>query len=139
MKKFIAWPVMVFMVFLCWASFSFAQQNTNTAEENMAILLAEPPLTQADIDAFVKYAPELYKLPEGDDEGAQKILQKAGWTDVRSAYVAFKIAAATSIKTDPSSAVIFEAMMPEMMPLPAEQALVGKNMDQILKVSEQFR
>lgn len=139
MKKIIIALLITFIAFFCITPASFAQVVTSEENENIAILLAEPPLTQADIDAFVKYAPELYKLPEGDDAAAQKILDKASWTDVRLAYVAFKIAAATSIKMDPSSAAIFEAMMPEMMPLPEEQALVEKNLAQILKVSEQFR
>lgn len=112
----------------------FASELDNMSEEEaMAALAAEPSLTQADIDAFVKNAPALQKASEDEDEAAyMKLIKEIGWSEIRAAYIPIKIGTAWAISQDPESAVIIQALFPpQMMPRPEEQTLVDKNIEKI--------
>lgn len=121
-----------FTLFSATAVFA-AGTDEMSDEEALAALAAEPPLTQEDIDTFVKNAPALQAAAEQEDEAAyMKLIEEIGWSEIRAAYIPLKIGIAWAVQEDPESAMIIQALFPpETMPKPEEQALVEKNMDKI--------
>lgn len=110
-----------------------SELDNMSEEEAMAALAAEPSLTQADIDTFVKNGPALQKVSEANDEEAyMQLIKKIGWTEIRAAYIPIKIGTAWAISQDPESGSIIQALFPaEMLPRAEEQALVEKNLDKV--------
>ena len=133
MKKIILMLLLAFLAVFCANPAISANLNEMSDEEAMALLAAEPPLTQTDIDTFVKHAPELQKAAEVDNETAYlEVIKEIGWTEIRAAYIHIKIGMAWAASEDPESAAMMQALFPpEMLPLPEERALVDKNMDKI--------
>lgn len=131
-RNFMLLLLLAFLTF-CAAPAVASELDEMSEEDAMAALAAEPSLTQADIDAFVKNAPALQTASEADDEAAYlKVIKEIGWSEIRAAYIPIKIGTAWAISQDPESAVIIQALFPqEMMPRPEEQTLVDKNIDKI--------
>lgn len=97
-----------------------------------AALLAEPPLTQADIDKFIKYFPEIENADAaGDDAALQKILQEAQWTEIRMNYVIFKTGYTCVMLQEPESEEFFRTFFPEFMPSDDERALIKQNIEKV--------
>lgn len=95
-----------------------------------AALAREAPLTQADVDKFIKYFPELDRVA-GDDAATQNILRQAQWTETRMVYVVFKIGYTCVMLEEPESKDFFQAFFPEFMPLESERALIQQNIDSV--------
>ncbi len=62
------------------------------AAEESSALKGQPPLTQADIDAYLYFAPRLAGPQGRDPESAAKVIAQAGLTRRRAVYVTAKIA-----------------------------------------------
>lgn len=131
-KKIILLLLLVFLMF-CAVPAIASELDNMSEEEAMAALAAEPSITQADIDTFIKNASALQKASDTEDEAAyMQLIKKIGWTEVRAAYIPIKIGTAWIISQDPESATIIQALFPvEMMPRTEEQALVEKNLDKV--------
>lgn len=100
-------------------------------DETLAAALAqEAPLTQADIDKFIRYFPELDRAAD-DDAATQKILRQAQWTKTRMVYVVFKIGYTLTMLEEPESEAFFQSFFPEFMPLESERALIQHNIDKV--------
>lgn len=95
-----------------------------------AALAQEAPLTQEDIDKFIKYFPELDRIV-GDDIAQQNILRQAQWTETRMIYVVFKIGYTLVMLEEPESEAFFQTFFPEFMPLESERALIEQNVDKV--------
>lgn len=94
-------------------------------------LANEPPITQQDIDTFVKIGPDMVKAATANDQAkAAELLGQAGWSEIRGSYVTAKIsnAYAISLYPDMATSMLRDAGMPEvLMPTEAELKLVQQN------------
>lgn len=97
-----------------------------------AALMAEPPLTQADLDKFIRYSHELDQAAEsGDNAAVQNILKAAEWTETRMIYVVFKIGYTCVMLEDPETEAFFEAFFPEFMPSTDERTLIEHKLNKV--------
>lgn len=100
-----------------------------------AALAREAPLTQTDVDKFIRYFPELDHAAD-DDAATQNILRQAQWTETRMVYVVFKIGYTLVMLEDPESEAFFQNFFPEFMPLKSERALIQHNIEKISALIE---
>lgn len=100
-----------------------------------AALAQEAPLTQTDIDKFIKYFPEL-DCVTGDDIAQQNILRQAQWTETRMIYVVFKVGYTLVMLEEPDSEAFFQTFFPEFMPLESERALIQQNIEKVSALIE---
>lgn len=98
-------------------------------------LAQEAPLTQADIDKFIKYFPELDNV-DGDDIAQQNILRQAQWTETRMIYVVFKVGYTLVMLEEPDSEAFFQTFFPEFMPLESERVLIQQNIEKVSALIE---
>lgn len=102
-------------------------------EEAKQAFAKEKPLTQADIDLFIKMAPRVFAT-ENPNEGA-KFFKEAGLTDTRGAYIMTKVSLAMmQIEGESNSANIMAGVPEPMRPTKAEMELVTKNRAALDKV-----
>ncbi|MDR2349995.1 MAG: hypothetical protein LBF41_05130 [Deltaproteobacteria bacterium] len=104
---------------------------------------AEPPLTQADIDAFVEFYPK-FDLKESDaqDENFEKVAKAMGITPTRLVYIIMKSSVGIMIVSDPSKKeeYLSDDESGPMVPNDAEQAIIAKNINEIIAaMSSQYR
>ena len=98
--------------------------------EIIEALKKEPPLTQADLDTFIRIMPEMSRAAEKDPSQAVKIYEKAGFTENRFGLIFSK----ATLGMFMASGISREALMsgqdvPEvLMPSDAEVELIKKNM-----------
>ncbi|MDR0882488.1 MAG: hypothetical protein LBP55_08095 [Candidatus Adiutrix sp.] len=98
-----------------------------TAEE-LAKLAKEPPLTQADIDAFIKLA----AAPENDAQAAEKALANSGLSELRMTFVLTKVALGMMIAAGAPSEMILADQVPLVLqPTGPEIELIRKNLDKL--------
>lgn len=86
------------------------------AEE--AKMQAEMPLSQADIDAFIRYGPSLIRAFNADDTSmASTIMLQTGWNKIRGTYVISKIGNGYAINIQPllAKAMLEGAGMPAVL------------------------
>lgn len=125
----------------CLAPLALAQTATDAALIE-AVFSKEPPLTQQDINTFIKIGPEMIKAASANDVGAATAaLQKANWTEARGSYVTAKVSNAYAMNLNPEMAksMLESAGMPSiLLPTPAELELVKNNMDKLDKVFMSF-
>lgn len=98
-------------------------------------LAQEAPLTQEDIDKFIKYFPELDDV-DGDDIAQQNILRQAQWTETRMIYVVFKVGYTLVMLEEPDSEAFFQTFFPEFMPLESERVLIQQNIEKVSALIE---
>lgn len=129
-QKLILILVLSLTICLCAAPAPMAQSNAYDAMIEAAFA-EEAPLTQADIDKFLKIGPEMVKAAIANDiNSATKVLQQVDWTETRGSYVTAKISNAYAINLNPEAArsMLKSAGMPELLlPTDSEMALVQKN------------
>lgn len=133
-RNFMLLLLLVFLTFCCTAPVFASELDNMSEEEVMLALSAEPSLTQADIDTFIKNAPALQKFSENKDEAAyMQLIKEIGWSEIRAAYIPIKISAAWAMSQDSESAMFIQNLFPpEMLPRAEEQALVDKNIAKLL-------
>lgn len=130
-------------LFICFCLTPFAMaQTANEAALLEAVFAKEPPLTQKDIDMFIKIGPDMVKAASANDVGAATAaLQKASWTEARGSYVTAKIsnAYAMSLSPDMAKSMLESAGMPSiLLPTADELKLVQNNMDKLTEVFMSF-
>jgi len=98
--------------------------------EIIEALKKEPPLSQADIDTFVRIMPEMSKAAEKDPAEAVKIYEKAGLTENRFGLIFSKVTLGMFVASGiPKEALMSGQDVPEvLMPGDAEIELIKKNM-----------
>lgn len=131
MRKLILYVVFVIIagVWPCMAAPAAAQ---SLPPDTAAALAQEPPLNQADIDAFILYGPTLIRASRTNDvDAGAAALASAGWSVIRSSYVVSKISNGYAISVQPqmARAMLESASMPDVLiPTATEQELIKQNM-----------
>lgn len=123
------------------ASASLAQVPDGELSPEMLELLAkEPPLTQADIDAFITVIPQLAALEEeADEDSASAIWEAAGLTKSRTAFIFSRISIAMLIAEGTPAEFLDSLDIPGVMkPDQGDVELVVKNREALKKVFEGF-
>ena len=123
-----------FIIAACLLSYTIAPAATpivlTPAEE--AALAKEPPLAQADVDAFIAYGPALIKAFNlNDAQTAETVLNRTGWSKTRSSYVISKISYGYAVAIQPRAAktMLESAGIPAvLMPSATELELIKQNM-----------
>ncbi|MDR2946919.1 MAG: hypothetical protein LBV79_09255, partial [Candidatus Adiutrix sp.] len=128
--------VLGLMAALSVAPMALAQAPTTEAEM-MAAFDKEGPLTQKDIDAYIKIMPKAQEAAT-DPAKAANLYKDAGLTDIRGAYVVGKVSIAMMVTQLADQAqidqVLSQPQIPaSMKPSADEVALVKKNMEAITK------
>lgn len=126
--------ILAFMLVACLcAAPATMAQTANEAAMIEAMLSKEPPLTQADIDNFIKIGPDMVKAASANDVAkAAEVLKQVGWSETRGSFVTAKISNAYAMNLNPEMAksLLESASMPAiLMPTDSEMALVQKNID----------
>ena len=123
------------VIFCVTANTTALAQQPATMEEVEAAFAKEKPITQADIDTFIKIGPQMVQASQSNDiAAAEKIIKDAGWSEIRGSYVTAKISNAYAMNANPEFAqMIMEAAgMPQiLLPSPAELKLVADSMDEL--------
>lgn len=122
---------------LCAVPASMAQSNDHAAMME-AVFAEEPPLTQTDIDNFLKIGPDMVKAALANDTAsAAKALKQVNWTETRGSYITAKISNAYAIQLNPEMArsMLESAGMPKfLLPTDSELALVQSNIAALDKI-----
>jgi len=122
------------MVALSVAPMAMAQMPTTEAEV-MAAFEKEGPLTQKDIDGYLKILPKAQEAA-ADPTKAANLYKDAGFTDIRGAYVGAKMGTAMMAVQMGDQAEAAMAQVPAVLkPTKDEIELVKKNMDKITKAA----
>lgn len=115
-------------------------QTAGSEAENaklMAAFAKEGPLTEADLQTFIKIAPVLLEAVDANDEAlGLKLMEGAGWGEIRGAYVTSKIGNGYMMLTDAENAqILFDLVeMPEfLIPGPKEITLINKYQTELSK------
>lgn len=130
-KKFIATLLLTLITFL-GAGYALAQTADSEAENAklMAAFANEGPLTEEDLLAFIKIAPALLEAVDTNDEALGiKLMDQAGWGEIRGAYVTSKIGNGYMMLTDAeNTAILFDLVeMPtSLIPDANELAIISK-------------
>lgn len=108
-------------------------QATATEAENAKLMAAfanEGPLTEEDLLAFIKIAPALLEAVDANDEAlGLKLMDQAGWGEIRGAYITSKIGNGYMMLTDAENAeTLFDLVeMPaSLIPNANELAVISK-------------
>ena len=123
------------------ASTSFAQMPGmgQIPPEALEELKKEPPLAQADIDAYLKLMPKLMKGVASEDE-FNKLLTEVGLSQTRFAMATSKISLAQALALGATLDQFNAAQLPdEMKPTDADVALVKKNSDKLNALTMQMQ
>ena len=124
---------------LCLTGASYvAATPISLTETEEAAMANEPALTQAEIDQFIAFGPELVAAGESPEEDAvDKVSQKAGWSRIRTAYIGSKIGLGYSMLIDPEGtrAIVDMGLIPPgYMPTESEQELIKQNFEALDKM-----
>lgn len=139
MLKKVTFFGMLFALAIMIASPTIEAQTTPaiSEEEAVAAFKTEPPLSQKDINAYIKIVPELATVGT-DQSKVPAILKKVGLSEIRGAYVAAKVGIAMMTIQAGEQAKTMLAQVPEYFhPSPEELELVKKNQAAITKAIPQ--
>ncbi len=108
--------------------------------EVMAALQKEPPVTNADIDAYIKMLPQMPAALSGGEAGLVKLYEGLGLTQMRFTYIMSKIGIAHSLAMGRFNAERLDTEgVPEFLrPTDAEKALVAGRMDELNRIVEEM-
>jgi len=102
--------------------------------EAAAALAKEPPLTQTDVDTYLRIWPKLALMQE-DDTAVDSLLKDAGWSRYRATYVINKILFAQPLAQGADPLLVKAlGLPPSLYPSDADVALVKKNLDAITRI-----
>ena len=135
LKKKIVCLAFGFMVCMMGAAGAQAQEAgpDDISPEMLAELHKEPPLSQADINVFIKIVPSISKVAKDDPEAAVAIYTAAGLSETRFALVFTKISLGMLVVNGVSLDYLKnDEQMPEvLLPTEADIALLNKNKDRL--------
>jgi len=103
--------------------------------EVLQALKDEKPLSQADIDAYIKIMPEMPKTMS-DPAALVKAYEAAGLSEVRFSYIVSKISLGQAMLMGATAEQLNLNQLPEALrPTEAETALIKNNMDALNKAA----
>ncbi|UQZ89033.1 hypothetical protein C4J81_07400 [Deltaproteobacteria bacterium Smac51] len=103
--------------------------------EVLDALKSEPPLSQADVDAYLKIMPDMPKAMS-DPSALVKAYEAAGLSEVRFSYIVSKIALAQAMNMGATAEQLNINQLPDVLrPTDADKELVKKNMDALNKAA----
>lgn len=133
-KKTITKLLMVVLAICCLCLPAAAQTDADV----LAAFAEEAPISEADIQTFIKIAPQLIEAVDANDEAkAVDVMAKAGWNEIRGAYATSKIGNGYLMLTDPEDTqTLFELVqMPDsLIPAENEMALIKKYEADLAKI-----
>lgn len=139
LRKFFAAVLLVSFV-ACGAAFaaSEAELQQQAIAEAMAAMANEPPITQADIDAFLTMAPQADAVMN-DPVATVKLYQDNNMTPQRFGVIGGKISIGILLSQGITKEQLasFGQFPDYMVPNDAEQALIDKNIDTIMAVMDE--
>ena len=142
MRKF-GFATLLFAVILTCSAVMSAEMDEWDAEEQALLeaMSKEPPLTQNDIDTFLKFAPQLEELSD-DEEAVVKLITDSGMSAERFQYAASKISMGMLMVMMPTMVtremILESGETPEfMIPSEDEVKLLEKNMDAFQALMQQ--
>lgn len=106
--------------------------------EEAAVEPADPfanqsPITQTDIDAYIKVIPQII-ASAGDEAKLMAVYDEVGWDEWRGAYVISKVGTAYAIAMAPGQAEMMTAQLPaSLKPTQEEIDMVSKSQEEITK------
>lgn len=111
-----------------------APVNLETLSPELAAVLArEVPLTQADIEVYMKFLPRVPQAA-GNENSMTLLFQSTGLTESRFLYVFGKIPIAFDLASGSSAQDLkLDQVPPALRPTPDETALVKKNIEPLRK------
>jgi len=100
-------------------------------------LAEEPPLSQADLDAYIKIMPELTRILS-DPQSAEQLAVSLNLSPIRFSYIVAKVplAMALTYGADPKSLGL-DSLPKVLYPSDKELRLVKNNLDSLVKSAEE--
>jgi hypothetical protein len=101
-------------------------------------LAAEPPLSQADIDAYIKIMPELARLLS-NPQSAEVLAASLNLSQIRFSYITAKVPLTMALVfgADPKELGLEDSLPQALRPSEAESRLVQDNLEALLKVADE--
>jgi hypothetical protein len=122
-----------------WPAPSSAQEEVHSDIPRAVIetLAEEPPLGQADIDAYIKIMPETNRLL-GDPQSAEPLAASLNLSQIRFSYIVVKVplAMALAYGADPK-ALGLDSLPQALHPSDAELRLVKDNLEALVTAAEE--
>jgi len=130
---------LVLILAATWPSLSAAQEEVRSDIPPAVIetLASEPPLGQADVDAYVKIMPELSRILS-DPQSAEQLAASLNLSQIRFSYIVAKVPLTMALASgaDPK-ALGFDSLPQALRPSNAELRLVKENLDDLLKAADE--
>jgi len=121
------------------APFSSAQEEVHSDIPQAVIetLDAEPPLGQADVDAYIKIMPEMTKLLS-DPQSAESLAASLNLSQIRFSYIVAKVPLTMALASgaDPK-ALGLDSLPKALHPSDKELALVKGNLEALITAAEE--
>ena len=129
-KKYVLAALALIVMLTAVPALAQSEAADDLTPEIIAALKKEPPLSQADIDTFIRIMPEMSKVAEKDPAEAVKIYEKAGLTENRFGLIFSKVTLGMFVAGGiPKEALVSGQDVPEVLvPSDAEVELIKKNM-----------
>jgi len=121
------------------AAFSSAQEEVHSDIPKAVIetLDAEPPLGQADVEAYIKIMPEMTKLLS-DPQSAENLAASLNLSQIRFSYIVAKVPLTMALASgaDPK-ALGLDSLPKALHPSDKELALVKDNLEALITAAEE--
>ena len=130
-KTLLTLSMALVMAFAATSSFAQVPGAGQIPPEMVEAFAKEKPLTQADVDAFVKIMPEMAKTG-GSPDAVAKLYKDAGLSETRATYVMTKVSLGLSMGMGVTAEQMGMGNMPEaVLPTKDEVELVKKNQEKV--------
>lgn len=142
-RKTIAALAMTLMLTIMTAGAASAQMLGGVGqvpEAALAEMQKEGPLTQADVDIYIKLLPTMGQAMTGGADGLKSIHEASGLSEVRLSMVMTKVALSQALASGLTMEQLNAQQIPDVMkPTDAEVELVKKNMDKLNKATMELQ
>lgn len=129
-------PLMMLGLILALSTANIAMAQAGAfPQEALDAFAKEPPLTQADVDLYMKAMP---KIPAaiGNPQALEQLYTDLGLTEIRFSFIVARIGIAHSLALNVSPEQLGLANLPEIVrPTESDKALVAKNLDELTRVT----
>jgi hypothetical protein len=138
-KKILLILTLAALMTAAWAALAAAQSPFDQIPADVLEQMAkEPPLAQADVDAYIAILPDLGKVM-ADPAALVKLYEGAGLTESRFSVVVPKISFVLAEIQAGSAVVDYEALPEFLRPSAAEAAVVKQNSEAVQKAMEAMK
>ena len=119
---------------------SWTQEKTDIPSAVIDKSLAEePPLSQADIDAYIKIMPEMSRLM-GDPQSAGQLAAGLNLSQIRFSYIIIKVPLAMALASGVDPKLLGLDSLPQALrPSDQELSLVKDNLEVLLEAAEETK